>query len=66
MASSIPHPSRRTVLAAAAAGAGLLGLSACAPRRASLSIPEAAATGTPSSGGRLRIARPAASAGLGP
>ncbi|NQW85695.1 MULTISPECIES: ABC transporter substrate-binding protein [unclassified Frigoribacterium] len=57
-------PSRRTVLAGAAglAGLGLLTLAGCTPARSTPTIPEAAATGTPARGGRLRIARPAASA----
>ena len=56
--------SRRTVLAGAAglAGLGLLTLSGCSPARSNPTIPEAAATGTAKRGGRLRIARPAASA----
>ncbi|ROS62643.1 peptide/nickel transport system substrate-binding protein [Frigoribacterium sp. PhB160] len=57
-------PSRRTVLAGAAglAGLGLLTLAGCTPARSAPTIPEAAATGTAARGGRLRIARPAASA----
>ena len=57
--------SRRTVLAGAAglAGLGLLTLSGCTPARSNPTIPEAAATGTAARGGRLRIARPAASDG---
>jgi len=58
-------PSRRTVLAGAAglaSLAGLLTLAGCAPARSDPTIPEAAATGTAQRGGRLRIARPAASA----
>jgi peptide/nickel transport system substrate-binding protein len=58
-------PSRRTVLTGAAGLAGLAGLftlAGCAPARSTPTIPEAAATGTARSGGRLRIARPAASA----
>jgi len=57
-------PSRRSVIAGAAglAGLGLLTLAGCAPARSTPTIPEAAATGTAKSGGRLRIARPAASA----
>jgi hypothetical protein len=56
--------SRRTVLAGAAglAGLGLLTLSGCTPARSNPTIPEAATTGAAKSGGRLRIARPAASA----
>nr|BFF14302.1 hypothetical protein GCM10025699_56050 [Microbacterium flavescens] len=59
------QPSRRTVLAGAAglaSLAGLLTLAGCAPARSTPTIPEAAATGTAARGGRLRIARPAASA----
>ncbi|KQO83061.1 peptide ABC transporter substrate-binding protein [Frigoribacterium sp. Leaf263] len=58
-------PSRRTVLTGAAGLAGLAGLltlAGCAPARSTPTIPEAAATGTAKRGGRLRIARPAASA----
>jgi len=57
-------PSRRTVLAGAAglAGLGLLTLAGCTPARSTPTIPEAAATGAAKRGGRLRIARPAASA----
>ncbi|OUE24185.1 ABC transporter substrate-binding protein [Clavibacter michiganensis] len=57
-------PSRRAVLAGTAgiAGLGLLALTGCAPGARSTTIPEAAATGTPVRGGRLRVARPAASA----
>ncbi|MBD8703691.1 ABC transporter substrate-binding protein [Frigoribacterium sp. CFBP9039] len=58
-------PSRRTVLAGAAGLASLAGLftlAGCAPARSDPTIPEAAATGTAQRGGRLRIARPAASA----
>ncbi|GAB2969711.1 ABC transporter substrate-binding protein [Frigoribacterium salinisoli] len=58
------QPSRRAVLAGAAglAGLGLLTLAGCAPDRRTPTIPEAAATGAAARGGRLRIARPAASA----
>ncbi|WP_310889798.1 ABC transporter substrate-binding protein [Clavibacter capsici] len=57
-------PSRRAVLAGTAgiAGLGLLALTGCATGARSTTIPEAAATGTPVPGGRLRVARPAASA----
>ncbi|WP_200884247.1 ABC transporter substrate-binding protein [Clavibacter michiganensis] len=57
-------PSRRAVLAGTAgiAGLGLLALTGCATGARSTTIPEAAATGTPVRGGRLRVARPAASA----
>ena len=48
--------------AAGLAGLGLLTLSGCTPARSNPTIPEAAATGTAARGGRLRIARPAASA----
>lgn len=63
--SGIAEPlSRRTVLAGAlgAAGLGLLSLSGCAPARQEPTIPQAAATGATRPGGRLRVARPAASA----
>jgi len=58
------QPSRRAVLTGVAglAGLGLLTLAGCAPDRRTPTIPEAAATGTAAQGGRLRIARPAASA----
>ncbi|RII98025.1 ABC transporter substrate-binding protein [Clavibacter michiganensis] len=57
-------PSRRAVLAGTAgiAGLGLLALTGCSTGASSTTIPEAAATGTPVQGGRLRVARPAASA----
>ncbi|WP_209069549.1 ABC transporter substrate-binding protein [Clavibacter michiganensis] len=57
-------PSRRAVLAGTAgiAGLGLLALTGCATGASSTTIPEAAATGTPVQGCRLRVARPAASA----
>jgi peptide/nickel transport system substrate-binding protein len=57
-------PSRRAVLAGTAgiAGLGLLALTGCSTGASSTTIPEAAATGTPVQGGRLRGARPAASA----
>ncbi|MBF4631114.1 ABC transporter substrate-binding protein [Clavibacter michiganensis subsp. phaseoli] len=57
-------PSRRAVLAGTAgiAGLGLLALTGCSTGARSTTIPEAAATGTPVQGGRLRVARPAASA----
>ncbi len=57
-------PSRRAILAGTAgiAGLGLLALTGCATGASSTTIPEAAATGTPVQGGRLRVARPAASA----
>ncbi|KZC95398.1 peptide ABC transporter substrate-binding protein [Clavibacter tessellarius] len=57
-------PSRRAVLAGTAgiAGLGLLALTGCATGANSTTIPEAAATGTAARGGRLRVARPAASA----
>jgi peptide/nickel transport system substrate-binding protein len=57
-------PSRRAVLAGTAgiAGLGLLALTGCSTGASSTTIPEAAATGTPVKGGRLRVARPAASA----
>ncbi|OUE29513.1 Periplasmic dipeptide transport protein precursor [Clavibacter michiganensis] len=57
-------PSRRAVLAGTAgiAGLGLLALTGCATGARSTTIPEAAATGTPVPGDRLRVARPAASA----
>ncbi|OUE18921.1 Heme-binding protein A precursor [Clavibacter michiganensis] len=57
-------PSRRAVLAGTAgiAGLSLLALTGCATGANSTTIPEAAATGTAARGGRLRIARPAASA----
>ncbi|MBP2456923.1 peptide/nickel transport system substrate-binding protein [Clavibacter michiganensis] len=57
-------PSRRAVLAGTAgiAGLGLLALTGCSTGASSTTIPEAAATGTPVRGGRLRVARPAASA----
>jgi peptide/nickel transport system substrate-binding protein len=57
-------PSRRAVLAGTAgiAGLGLLALTGCSTGANSTTIPEAAATGTPVQGGRLRVARPAASA----
>nr|WP_255465458.1 ABC transporter substrate-binding protein [Frigoribacterium sp. NBH87] len=48
--------------AAGLAGLGLLTLAGCTPARSTPTIPEAAATGTAKRGGRLRIARPAASA----
>ncbi|WP_440695935.1 ABC transporter substrate-binding protein [Clavibacter nebraskensis] len=57
-------PSRRAVLAGTAgiAGLGLLALTGCSTGARSTTIPEAAATGTAVPGGRLRVARPAASA----
>jgi peptide/nickel transport system substrate-binding protein len=57
-------PSRRAVLAGTAgiAGLGLLALTGCSTGTRSTTIPEAAATGTAALGGRLRVARPAASA----
>ncbi len=57
-------PSRRAILAGTAGIAGLvlLALTGCATGASSTTIPEAAATGTPVQGGRLRVARPAASA----
>ncbi|RIJ52448.1 ABC transporter substrate-binding protein [Clavibacter lycopersici] len=64
MADRPSAPSRRAVLAGTAgiAGLGLLTLTGCATGARSTTIPEAAATGTPMRGGRLRVARPAASA----
>ena len=60
------RPSRRALLTGAAglAGLGLLTLTGCSSGASAgtVSIPEQAATGTPRRGGRLRIARPAASA----
>ncbi|CCE74150.1 ABC transporter substrate-binding protein [Clavibacter nebraskensis] len=57
-------PSRRAVLSGTAgiAGLGLLALTGCSTGASSTTIPAAAATGTPLRGGRLRVARPAASA----
>ena len=64
MAERPSAPSRRAVLAGTAgiAGLGLLALTGCSTGASSTTIPEAAATGTPVQGGRLRVARPAASA----
>jgi len=60
------RPSRRALLTGAAglAGLGLLTLTGCSSGASAgtVSIPEQAATGTARRGGRLRIARPAASA----
>ncbi|RPE78363.1 peptide/nickel transport system substrate-binding protein [Frondihabitans sp. PhB161] len=57
-------PSRRTLLTGAAglAGLGLLTLTGCTSGARSTTLPEGAATGIAARGGRLRIARPAASA----
>jgi peptide/nickel transport system substrate-binding protein len=57
-------PSRRAVLTGAAglAGLGLLTLTGCSSGARATTIPEQAATGAARRGGRLRIARPAASA----
>jgi peptide/nickel transport system substrate-binding protein len=57
-------PSRRAVLAGTAgiAGLGLLSFAGCSTGANSTTIPEGAATGTAARGGRLRVARPAASA----
>jgi peptide/nickel transport system substrate-binding protein len=58
----------RTMLAGASAGTagiaglGLLALTGCSTGARSTTIPEAAATGNAALGGRLRVARPAASA----
>jgi len=58
----VPTPSRRAVLVGAA-GLGLLSLVGCSTGAAGTpTIPKAAATGVARQGGRLRIARPAASA----
>jgi peptide/nickel transport system substrate-binding protein len=63
MRSIVSQPSRRAFLAGAigVAGLGALSLTGCSPAAAP-DIPVAAATGTARRGGRLRIARPAASA----
>jgi peptide/nickel transport system substrate-binding protein len=57
-------PSRRALLTGAAglAGLGLLTLTGCSTGAGAVTIPEQAATGVARRGGRLRIARPAASA----
>ncbi|MFJ5145290.1 ABC transporter substrate-binding protein [Curtobacterium sp. NPDC088465] len=59
-------PSRRTLLTGAAglAGLGLLTLTGCSSGAAAgtAALPEAAVTGATRAGGRLRVARPAASA----
>lgn len=55
------HLSRRTLLGGSLSALAVLSMTACGVQ-APLSIPQGARTGTPASGGVMRIARPAASA----